>query len=259
MTQTNVTTDNGVKFEGRCVYPGVPSERMSKVCEETNGINFGRGVALATDTAKVRTLKSNQAVLTISTALTASNVLAGNIVINGATSAYTETYATSSPATMELLRAELQALTGISTATLAADNLSITLVADAETDIYFSSGAVTGGSAVTVTTSNDESADVFGVSLYSERQPDSDGNALYLADETVTIGREIYVDMVSDSALAVGDSVFIRFVSEAGDDEKAGMLTSSAGSAPVKAKSWVNAEVYNGCAAGGIASIRVRV
>lgn len=256
--QTSVGLDNNVKYEGRNVYPSIPNEKMSKTVDETNGIDFGRVVALAADPDKVRRLRSSQANLVISTALTASNVLAGNININGVDHAYTETYATSSPATMALLVAELDALTGVS-ATLDADNLGITVVADAGYDVYFSSGAVTGGSAVTVTLSNDESAEFFGVSIFAHIEPDSSGNALYADKETASIGRDIYIDVRSDAALAVGDSVFVRFFEESGDDKKSGMLTDAAGSSPVKAKAWSNATVYNGCASGGIATIRVRV
>jgi len=256
--QSSVGLDNDVKYEGRDVYPSIPNEKMSKTVEETNGLNFGRVVALAADPDKVRTLRSNQANLVISTALSASNVLAGNIVINGVTTAYTETYAASSPATMALLVAEIDALTGIS-ATLDADDLGITVVADPEYDVYFSSGAVTGGSAVTVTLSNTESGSFFGVSMFAQVEPDSSGNALYSDNETASVGRDIYVDVMSDDALAVGDSVFVRFLEESADDKKAGMLASAAGSSPVKAKAWSNASVYNGCAAGGIATIRVRV
>lgn len=257
MTQTALTSDNNVKYEGRNVYPSIPNEIMSKTVEETNGVNFGRVVALAADPDKIRTLRSNQATLTLDGDLVASNVLAGNIVINGATTVYTETYASSHDATMTALAAELDALTGISASS---SGRVITVVADAEYDVYFSSGAVTGGAGqAAVALANTESGDFFGVSMFAEVEPDSSGNALYLDNETASVGRDVYVDVTSDDALAVGDSVFVRFFEESADDKKAGMLASSAGSSPTKAKAWSNATVYNGCAAGGIATIRVRV
>ena len=263
MTQTSVTTDNSVKFEGRCVYPGVPSETMSKVCEETAGIDFGRVVALGANTGKVRRLRSNQTTLTLDGDLVTSNVLAGNIIIDGVTNAYTETFASTHDATMELLRAEIQALDGILTATLeGGDNRVITVVADPESDVYFSTGAVTAGAGQAgVTLANTESGDLFGVSVYAEKQPDSSGNALYLDNEAVASGREIYIDVMSDDALAVGADVYVRFLAETGADKAAGMLMASSGLASnvTRAKIWANAEVYNGCAAGGIATIRVRV
>lgn len=265
MTQTSVTTDNDVKFEGREVYPGLPCEKVSKQCEETNGIDFGRVVALAADTDFVRRLRSNQTTLTLDGDLVTSNVLSGNIVINGTTTAYTETFASTHDATMAALAAEIQALDGIDTATLeGGDNRVITVVADPETDVYFSTGAVTlGAGQAGVTLANTESGDHFGVTVYAEREPDANGNALYTDNQSVTVGRYIYIDVRSDDALAVGDAVYVRFLDETSTatDKAAGMLMASAGTASnvTRAKLWSAAEVYNGCSAGGIATIRVKV
>ena len=260
--QTSVTTDNEIKFEGRCVYPGVPSERMSKGVLDTAGINFGRVVALAANTEKVRLLRSNTTTLTLDGDLVTSNVLAGNIVIDGATTAYTETYATSHAATMAALVAELDALDNVS-AVLTSSRV-ITVTADEGSDVYFSTGAVTGGAGqAAVALANTEIGSFFGVTMFAEVEPDSDGNALYNVNETATVGRDIYVDVRSQDALAVGDAVYVRFFDETttAADNSAGMLMATAGTASnlTRAKLWSNASVYKSCAAGGIATIRVRI
>ena len=258
MSQTSISTDLTAQYAGRHVFPLDPYSAISKVVEETDGIPFGRVCLLAADTDKARLPRSNQAVITLSTDLSTSNVLAGNIVINGVTTAYTETYASSHTATLAALAAELDALDGVS-ATSNPTARTITVTADAETDVYFSSGAVTGGSAVTVTLSNTETGTFYGISMHSAKEMDADGNTLYAADETASLGRVVYVDVQSDDALAIGDSVFVRFLDESGSaaDKARGMLMASAGSSPVKAKAWTNASVFKGCSAGGYATIRI--
>lgn len=261
--QVSVTTDNEVQFEGRCAYPGIPNERVSKPVADAAGINFGRGVALlASNPNKCRLLRSNTTTLTLDGDLVASNVLAGNIVINGATTAYTETYATSHAATMAALVAELDALTNV-TAVLTSSRV-ITVTAAEGSDVYFSTGAVTlGGTQAAVALANTESANVFGFTQYAEVEPDSNGNALYEQNVTATIGRDTYIDVRSDDALAVGAAVYVRFLDESSvaADKAAGMLMATAGTASnvTRAKLLAGAEVYKSCAAGGIATIRVRI
>lgn len=258
MSQTSITTDLTAQYAGRHVFPLDPYSAISKVVEETDGIPFGRVCLLAADTDKARLPRSNQAVITLGSDLGASNVLAGNIVIDGVTTAYTETYASSHTATLAALAAELDALSGVS-ATSDPTARTITVTADAEHDVYFSSGAVTGGSAVTVTLSNTETGTFFGISMHSAKQMDEDGVTLYAADETASLGRVVYVDVMSDDALAIGDAVYVRFYDESGSaaDKARGMLASSAGSSPTKAKLWSAASVFKGCSAGGYATIRI--
>ncbi len=257
MSQTSMGTDLDIKYEGREAFPLTPKVNESKVVEETDGINFGRVVLLASDTDKARLPRSNQAVITLSADLSTSNVLAGNIVINGTTTAYTETYASSHTASLAALAAELDALTGVS-ATSDPTARTITVTADAEYDVYFSSGAVTGGSAVTVTLSNTESGTFYGISVQSAKQLTEDGTSLYEADETASVARVNYIDVMSDDALAIGASVYVRFLEESGSaDKKRGMIMASAGSNPTKAKLWSDVSVVSACDAGGIATLRI--
>lgn len=258
MSQTSMSTDLDIKYEGREAFPLTPKVNESKVVEETDGINFGRVVLLASDTDKARLPRSNQAVLTLSADLVASNVLAGNIVINGTTTAYTETYASSHTATLAALATELDSLAGVS-ATSDPAARTITVTADAEYDVYFSSGAVTlGGSQATVTLSNTESGTFYGISVQSAKQLTEDGTSLYEADETASVARVNYIDVTSDDALAIGASVYVRFLEESGSaDKKRGMIMAAAGSSPTKAKIWSDVEVVSACDAGGIATLRI--
>ncbi len=258
MSQTSMSTDLDIKYEGREAFPLTPKVNESKVVEETDGINFGRVVLLASDTDKARLPRSNQAVLTLSADLVASNVLAGNIVINGTTNAYTETYATSHTATLAALAAEIDALTGVS-AVSDPTARTITVTADAEYDVYFSSGAVTlGASQATVTLSNTESGSFYGISAQAAKEMTSSGTTLYAADETASVARVNYIDVTSDDALAIGASVYVRFLEESGSaDKKRGMIMASAGSSPTKAKLWSDVSVVSACDAGGIATLRI--
>lgn len=268
--QTAVTTDNNAQYEGRNVYPRPADEIMSKTVSETAGIAAGRVLGLSSsDPDFASLLRSNQTTLVLDGDLVTSNVLAGNIIINGTTVAYTETYATSHLATMQALAAEIQALDGILTATVGgASNRTITVVADPETDVHFSTGAVTGGAGQAgVTLANTCTTTFFGVSMYAEVPQDSSGNFLYQDTSVeggvsqVPIGRDVYVDVRSDDALSVGSDVYVRFYDDSSAaDKRTGMLMATNGLASNKtlAKLWSNAEVYKGCSAGGIATIRVK-
>ena len=259
MSQTSISNDLDIKYAGREAFPLTPKVNESKVVEETDGINFGRVVALAADTDKARLPRSNQAILDLDGALVASNVLAGNIVIDGVTTAYTETYATSSTATLTALAVELAALDGIASATADGAAFTITVVADAESDVYFSSGAVTGGAGqAAVALSNTESGSFYGITAESAKQLTSAGVSLYEADETASVARVNYIDVMSDDALAIGASVYVRFLEESGSaDKKRGMIMASAGSSPTKAKIWSDVEVVSACGAGGFATLRI--
>lgn len=259
MSQTSISTDLDIKYAGREAFPLIPKVNESKVVEETDGINFGRVVALAADTDKARLPRSNQAVLTLSADLVASNVLAGNIVINGTTYAYTETYASSHTATLAALAVELDALSSGVTVTSDAAARTITVTAEPENDVYFSSGAVTlGGSQATVTLSNTETGTFYGITAESAKQLTSAGVSLYEADETASVARVNYIDVMSDDALAIGASVYVRFLEESGSaDKKRGMIMASAGSSPTKAKIWSDVEVVSACDAGGFATLRI--
>ena len=262
MSQTSISTDLSAQYAGRLVFPNDPYSAISKVNEETDGIPFGRVCLLAADTDKARLPRSNQATIVLDADLVTSNSVACSVIINGVTNALTATVFTSNHlTTMQAIETKLEALTGVASATVGgANNRTITIVFSPEYDGYVSVFTVTlGASQAVATLANTESGTFFGISMHSAKQMDENGETFYQDGETVSLGRVVYVDVQSDDALAIGDSVFVRFYDESGTaaDKATGMLMSAAGSAPVKAKAWTNASVYKGCDAGGYATIRI--
>lgn len=230
MSQTSYSTDMNVKFPGRYAVSG--RGLRSGVCGDSNGIPFGRVVVYSDTTGKKVSLPySNQATLVLDGDLVTSNTLAGNIVINGTTTAYTETFASDHDTTMAALVAELDALTGISATLGDANNRTITITADAETDVYFSSGAVTGGAGQAgVTLANTCTSTVAGIAVHSQKEEESDGTVYYnYLTDTVPVLTDGQVDIITDDALDVTDTVYFRFYQQSAADEKRGMIGAADG------------------------------
>lgn len=223
--------------EGQFAQQRDTADVQSRIVKELLGIVPGRWCAVNAANTEARYLTSNQADLTLSADLGASNVLAGNLIVNGVTYAYTETYATSHIATMTILLGELNtALTGIAVATLVADdagtaNRRIRIVPSAvNVDAYFATGAVTGGSAVTVTLANGDSSVPYGVSMLEAQETNIDGTFANNYNLAIGLGRSVYVAMRSDAILNYGAPVYARFFEESSASKKRGMLTNAAAS-----------------------------
>ena len=265
MVQSSVGIDQDAQYEGRLVYPNLPNEVTSKVVGETNGLNFGR-VAALDSAGKLRALRSNQITLTFDADTVTSNTIDGDLVINGTSASIAQvTFNTDHATTMGLIESALEALSGVASATVGPDssgnaNRVITVALDAESDGYAENFVVAAGaSQANIAEANDDDSEFYGVTLFAQIDQNNDGTALYEDEVTASVGRDVYIDVRSDDALALGDDVYVRFFEESADDKKAGMLAASAGSAPARARLWSNAKVERACAAGGIATIRVRL
>jgi len=237
MAQTTYNTSIAGYTEGQIVSDRLNSKIVSKEVDDSNGISFARFVG-ATDSAEefVSNLYSNQAILTLSADLVASNVLAGNLNVNGTDVAYTETYASSHTATLAALAVEIAAIPGVLSAVSDPTARTITVLADPETDIYFSSGAVTlGGSQATVTRTNTCTLTILGPSVQEELAPDSSGVTKFADTQAVGVLRKGNIAIQADGTIAVSGAVYVRFFEESASNKKRGMLSTAAGSAPVKA------------------------
>lgn len=263
MAQSSVSTDNATGYEGREPFPNVPAERMSKSVGETNGIYFGRAAILVSDL--LYRPRSNQATIVLAGDLITANSSAVSIVVNGVTTVLTATvFASNHLTTMGAIATKLEAVSGVLSATVGgSNNRTITILADPETDIYVSVFTVTlGDTQTTATLANTCTSDPFGVTKHVQAEPDANGNVFYRDQDTASVLRDAYIEMVSDDALAVGDSVFFRFYDESATADKcSGQLMGSAGTSGgiTRAKAWAAASVYEGCSAGGRAIIRVRI
>jgi hypothetical protein len=260
MTQNSVTSDNEALYEGQNIYPGIDEHTVSKKVGETLGLNFGRFSSVGTDD-ELYQLRSNLTTLTLGGALASSDVLSGNLIVNGTTVAYTETYATSSAATVAALAAELAAVDGIASAVVSGSDLIITLTADPETDIHFSTGSAVGGNAPSVTLANDTNHSNFGVTEHAQVEQNSDGAALYEDDVMASVKREGYIVVRADEAMTPGDPVYVIFYDDSSAaDKRAGMVRKTDGVASNKtlAKLDSNVEVYKACSAGAPCVLRVK-
>lgn len=237
MAQTTYNSDLTTYTEGQLVSDRFNSKIVSKKIDDSNGVALARFVgALDSDEKTVSNLYSNQAVLTLSADLVASNVLSGNLNVNGTDVAYTETYSGSSDATLTALALEIAAISGVASAVADTTANTITVLADPETDIYFSSGAVTlGGSQATVTRTNTCTLTIIGPSVAEELAPQSDGTVIFEDTEAVGALRKGNIAIQADGTIAVSGTVFVRFFQESASNKKRGMVSTAAGSAPVKA------------------------
>lgn len=121
------------------------SDLSFEVIEDGNNDAITDGVVTAVVAVKT---------ITTSAALSASNIM--SVTVNN--NLYTETFATSNDATLTALAAKIQADNDVTTATVTPvggdatdDRVIVVTAANAGTDIVFTSLAVAGGSAVTVT------------------------------------------------------------------------------------------------------------
>ncbi len=229
MVQTSYETNLQPKFEG--MYDA--RELRSAGCADPNNIKLGRVVVYSDNTAQsVIAPYSNQATLVLDNDLVTSNVLSGNIVVGGVTTAYTETFASTHLATMQALAAEIQAIDGVLTATVGgANNRTITVISDPGVDVYFASGAVTlGASQAGVTRANTCTLPVAGIAVHSQKSEDSNGNVeyLYLKDAVPFLTNGDVV-IRTDDAANVSSTLHFRFYQESGADKERGMIGTSTG------------------------------
>ena len=265
MVQTSYDQDMGVKFPGRYTVSG--RGLQSAGCNDSNNVQVGRVVVFSDNTGKKVSLPySNQATLVLDGDLVTSNVLAGNVVVNGVTTAYTETFASDHDTTMAALAVELAAIDGIASAVVSdANNRTITLVPDASTDVYFSSGAVTAGAGQAgVTLANTCTSTIAGVAVHSEKMPDASGVVEYInAQDVVPFLTNGQVDIVTDDALDVSDTIYFRFYQESAADEKRGMIGAADGlgadSAPSTSLALGASKAKDLTAAAGTATITVNI
>lgn len=249
-------------FEGQITQQREKADIHSPIVDEVAGLKFGRQTFRSgTNLKHCRLPHSNLATLETGGAnpdLVPSNVIAGDVIVNGVTTAITYTYATSHLASMTALAALIAAVSGIDTAVVGgANNRTITITADADTDAYLANWAVTlGATQPTVTLTNTDGGIEYGPSVHYEQERDS--NQVVQTDEgdAASIGQVVYTAMRSDAALSPGDTPFIRFFGESAADKKNGMLTNAAGSGPTKAIASTKLTVITGCAPGGFAEVR---
>lgn len=232
MAQTSFSSDLTTKTEGQLMHGRLNCDILTKGVDDANGIDLGR-MCVATDAAEklVSLPYSNQAVLTLSAALVASDDVDLTLVVNGTTTALTTTsYASSHAATMAAIETKIEAVDGILSATVAGN--VITVLADPETDIHFSVATVTSGGAGTAVASvtNTCTKTFQGPSVAEELAPDSAGNVEFADGTNVGILQKGYIALPTTGTLAPRDSVFIVF-----HGSNRGKLAPAAGSAPVLA------------------------
>lgn len=239
MAQTSFNSELNTLTEGQLVSDRLNSKIVSGKVDDSNGIALARFVG-ATNAAETEfsNLYSNQATIVLSGDLVTSNSVACSIVVNGVTTALTATvFSADHLTTMGLIEAKLEAVDGILSATVGgASNRTITILADPETDIYVSVFTVTlGGSQATATLSNTCTLTIMGPSVAEELPPQSDGTVIFEDTEAVGALRKGNIAIQADGTIAASGTVYVRFYQESAANQKRGMLSTAAGSEPVKA------------------------
>lgn len=180
MSQTNYN------FNMASAYAGMKADSRFDLVEtfiaETE-VPFGRGVGSESGSSYVNVPKKDVALIALSTALIASNSTI--VTINGNATTAT-VYATSHNATMNAIKAKIEALAGVTSVTLtdATNNLEFTV--ETEGVVISAAAAVTLGDSqptVTVTLSSD---DIFrGIAIHTHNQ-----NGKYIANDAVNVLRQ---------------------------------------------------------------------
>lgn len=161
MTQTTFTSNSALGYEGDIANSGT-QEIVTKESDYSN--EFGRfAVYNDANKATITTIGTNKITLALSTALITGNVFAFTLKITNLSTgvetvnSMTETYASSSNATLDALILEIEALTGISASGTSRGTDSIIIGASDGYIIEVSSEAVTSGaSQPTITKTNED-------------------------------------------------------------------------------------------------------
>jgi len=216
MSQTTYTQTLIPFIEGAITQGRDKADIKDKIVSDSNDLQFGRVVALQ-DTAgkKVRNHYSDEAKIVLAGDLVASNQVDFDLIINGVTNAISEVFDTTHLQTVQNIETAVELLAGIASLTLSGTNRTLTIQADAETDIYVDNFAVTlGSSQTTGTITNRDTKTPYGISVLEEREPDSNGDVFFSDGQAAGVMRKGYIAVRSDAALNPGDTVYVRFCEE---------------------------------------------
>jgi len=198
----------------------------------------GAAAVHSSDRSKWRLPQANKIVLVLDADLIASNSFDGGITLSdidgtaSAEDAVSVVYATSHTATMTAIKNAFDAFTNVSAElTDATNNREITLTISGDSSVAISTAfAVTLGASQAGVTASLESGDVIACILGHE---DLEGNisgdvVQYVKGDVVAGHRRGRIFVEPDTALAVGDSVFARFVAGVAGEERGSLRNAAA-------------------------------
>jgi len=221
----------------------------------------GAAAVFSADRSKWRLPQANQLVIALDANLVGSNSFDGGITrsslagVASSEDAVSVVYATSHNNTMDLIKAAFDAFDNVSAElTDSANNREITLTISGDESVAVSTAfAVTLGAGQAGVTSSLESGDVIACVLgHEDLEGNPDGDPVQYAQYDVVAGRRrgrVFVE--PDTALAVGDSIFARFVA-GGSGEERGSIRNAADSV---ATAFSGAVVDRACSADEIGII----
>jgi hypothetical protein len=200
----------------------------------TTAILFGLALMMADSTFTGVMLPYVQK-LTLSTALTASDVITVVVVVDGVEHTLDETYSGSSPTTLGVLIDSIKDLNddldedAITDVTLTGSNLVITIIAEPGHEVYFKSYTAAGGANPTITPAITRK--FAGISKRDpNKERNADGIGCYEDEDRVEVARQGTFSMQTEetSIDPSVDDVFVRIVVESG--KIVGILKKSADS-----------------------------
>lgn len=219
--------------------------------ECTRNIPFGVAV-MAYASSMQSVMRTLPQVVSLSTALTASNTLAGKVVINGVEKSVTATYSVSHGATLDAFIASITAHDpdGIYFTSVTKNGNEVTINAKEGNEIYFSGISVTGGTAVIVTL--ELRGKITGASRAIQKEREIDGSVIYKQDnyDIVEVAEKGSITLLcEDTGIdPTIDQVYVRIIPET--DKVVGALKKSADSG--KAVLWENASFLNSEDSSGV-------
>lgn len=184
--------------------------------------------------------------------------ITGNVIVyDEATQTSTTTaitpvsWNTNQSTTLGNLNTAIDAVTGVSTSLSAPDRQIVASVASGKY-VYLSGFAVSGSGVPNIVYGL--SKEIRGASIHKHKVPDSSGVSQYVQKDEVDILEEGTINIICEDAFTTDSNVYTRIVDESGDNQKRGMLKTSAGGVAIAN---TNYRFRNSGSAGDLAKVKL--
>lgn len=236
--QTSYSETHEIGYEGQVASTYKNKLKSGNTKEK---IFFGRGLSRFGDTVSegFKTIAADK--VAFDADFVASNTINGNVTIisvdsdtgiqTETTTAITQvTYASSHAATLAAVVTVIEAVTGVNAAGTSSSGRVITVAGEAGKIIRLSGFAVAAGSSQANVT-YDTTLGFKGVSVMELKEPDSNGDVYYSAQDNLSIAKENEIFVAVDVAVNPRTVPYVRIVADSSTNQAIGQFTSSTNAA----------------------------
>jgi hypothetical protein len=233
--QTSYSDSLVIGYEGEVASS---YKQMLKSGNTKEKIFFGRGLARYKDTLSegFKTIAADK--VSFDADFVASNTINGNVTIisvDADTGVQTETttaisqvtYAASHASTLAAVVTAIEAISGVNAAGTASSGRTITVLGEAGKMIRLSGFVVAAGSSQAAV-SYDTALGFKGISAQENKEPDSNGDVYYSAQDNLSIAKENEIFVAVDRAVTPRDIPYVRIVADSSTNQAIGQFTTSA-------------------------------